>query len=174
MAEKGKKGRGKPSYLTRFQEAKDRKQREEQSTQDSLAPDDRILEEEITAEALFRGVLKDASPADILSEYYWFEKNLIPQLLEHVGTDLMNEVKQHLGIDQATQMVSSATRVRPTGESFPILDALSFHMKLNLRNILTPPVQKCLLCEKPLQKNNKPVNVPLHKTSGAELASKYM
>ena len=114
----------------------------DQSREDSLVGDGNRPEQDITAEALFNDVIKDASPADILAEFYWFERNLVPQLLEHVGTNLVNEVKKHLGIDHATEMVSSDTIVKATGENFPILDALSFKMGLCLRNILTPPLSE--------------------------------
>ena len=53
------------------------------------------------------------------------------------------------------------------GKRFPILDSLSCKIGISLQNILAPPVQNCLLCEKPLTRNHKPSMAALHTLSGS-------
>ena len=63
--------------------------------------------------------------------------------------------------------------VNHKGDAYPILDDLSCKLSLPLRNILAPPCQDRLLCEKSLVRNHKPTVVPLHTLNGPEIASKY-
>ena len=115
-------------------------------------------------------LLSQATPDDILVEYLWFLKNL-PNLLNNQKSDLIHLVKTELGVADLDEKLCG--RLNFKGDNFPILDALSCKVKLNLRHILAPPTTSCLLCHKDLIANHKPAQVPLHTLKGPQLASKY-
>ena len=121
-----------------------------------------------TAAEMWRKILEQASPDDIMGEYIWFLKNL-PKLLNNVESDLIEEVKTELGIAN----LKLSGKVNFKGSNYPILDALSCKMGKSLRHILAPPTTSCLLCGKVLIANHKPSQVPLHSLNGPGIASKY-
>ena len=127
------------------------------------------------ADQHFEQVLANATPADVMGEYYYFLKKF-PTLLKTVEAEILDKVKMNLKISEMKQKINQPNaedKVRKC-EDFPILDALSFKMGLCLRNILAPPTQICLLCDKFLTRNHKPTMVPLHTLNGPEMASKYI
>merc|ERR1712129_145605 len=89
-----------------------------------------------------------------------------------MGVELIEDVKKHLNVDNLTTS-TGRTEMHFSGNQFPILDALSYKIGSNLRNIIAPPTTKCVLCGKNLVSNNKPVNVPLFSECGPEMATKY-
>ena len=123
-----------------------------------------------TAAEMLKKILREATSDDILLEYLWFLRN-IPPLLSNQQSDLIHLVKTELGVAGLDQKLCGKFNFK--GENFPILDALSCKIKVNLRNIIAPPTTSCLLCKKDLVANNKPANVPLHTSKGPELASKF-
>ena len=124
-----------------------------------------------SADEYFKRVLSNSSPADVLLEFFWFKRNL-PQLTNNKMVELIEDVKKHLNVDNLTTS-TGRTEMHFSGNQFPILDALSYKIGSNLRNIIAPPTTKCVLCGKNLVSNNKPVNVPLFSECGPEMATKY-
>ena len=123
-----------------------------------------------TAAEMLEKILREATSDDILLEYLWFLRKL-PPLLNNQQSDLIHLVKTELGVAGLDQKLCG--RFKFKGKNFPILEALSCKIKVNLRNIIVPPTTSCLLCKKDLVANNKPANVPLHTSKGPELASKF-
>ena len=173
MATKRRKGN---NYLARFQEAEEQHKAEQEKNEEEQVEEDTVQEDTVSAEKHFQNVMSEASPGDILAEYLWFKRNLIPKLLDTVGSKLLMEVRKHLNIDEAKERLcdTSAEKVKPEGTSFPILDSLSSLIGICLRNVMAPPVMRCILCGENLTLLNKPVNVPLHTLSGPQMATKYM
>ena len=167
MAKRGKQG----SFLAMMEEAK------KQKIGGGEDEPKKINEEEPpkTADEAYQKILSTSTPCDVYFEYLYFLKRL-PKLLTNVEVELVEKVKSELNINEVKRRISEQVNrdeVNLKGDAYPILDALSFKLGLPLRNILAPPCQDCLLCEKPLIRNNKPTVVPLHTLNGPELASKY-
>ena len=91
-------------------------------------------------------------------------------MLNNQKSDLLHLVKTELDVADLDQKLCGKLNFK--GDNFPILDALSCKIKLNLRHIIAP-ITSCLLCHKDLVANNKPAHVPLHTLKGPQLASKY-
>ena len=165
-------------YLQRFKDAEEQHRVEqERKVRDERAKEKEENKEEVSAQKLFDDLIRAASPGDILTEYLWFKRNLIPKLLDSIGTHLLMQVRTHLNIDEAKEKLCESTSgesVKLEGDRFPILDSLSCLLGVCLRNILAPPVQKCVLCQGSLTLLNKPVSVPLHTLAGPQMATKYM
>ena len=123
-----------------------------------------------SAAEMFSKIMLQASPDDIYGEYLWFVKNL-PKMINNKLSDLLHLVRTELGVERVKGLLCG--KLNFTGNNFPILDALSCKVKINLRNIIAPPTTTCLLCAKPLTANNEPSHVPLHTPNGPELATKY-
>ena len=151
-------------YLQAFMKSKERAL--QQSDNEDKKPKD--------ASELFEMTISKATPADILSEYTWFLKNM-PQLIEPAKTELIENVKTHLKIESVQQTLAQGGDMSDMNQrgGYPILDALSFKLRLSLRTILCPPTTHCLLCDKDLTRNNKPALVPFHTDDGALLATKF-
>ena len=123
-----------------------------------------------SAAEMFSKIMLQASPDDIYGEYLWFVKNL-PKMINNKLSDLLHLVRTELGVERVKGLLCG--KLNFTGNNFPILDALSCKVKINLRNIIAPPTTTCLLCAKPLTANHEPCHVPLHTPNGPELATKY-
>ena len=127
-----------------------------------------------SAEEMLHEVLANATPSDVYGEYLHFLK-VMPKLLNNAEQELVGQVKEHLKIEKVKKelLEKPGDIINLKGEEYPILDALSIKLGLSLRNILAPPCQTCLLCEKPLVRNHKPTMVPFHTLNGPHLATKY-
>ena len=173
MSGRGKRGSG--GFLAQIEEAKRKKNDMDMKAKEEEERKRKEKEEPKSSEARFEEVLATATPCDVFGEYLFFLKKL-PKLLNNAEQELIHQVRENLKIDEVKRNLSqpsSGEKVNLKGEQYPLLDALSFKLGLCLRNILAPPTQTCLLCEKPLQRNNKPVMVPFHTLAGPELASKF-
>ena len=126
----------------------------------------------------FKRVYENSSVNDITLEYLYFLRNLPPlpntQLALTVNK-VSSELKiQNLSPIQMEHISPDPSHVTRRFDRFPILDALSCKLGISLRNILAPPTAICILCQKPLVANNKPVQVPLFDNSGPDVGTKYI
>ena len=165
----GKKGQGRGGnrYLHSFLKSK------EKALQQSCNSENEDIKVSDASE-LFQMTLSKATPADILSEYTYFLKNL-PQLIQKTRAELIESVKTHLNIDAVKQTLAQGADMGQMNfkGGYPILDSLSMKLGLSLRTILCPPTVQCLLCDKNLHRNHKPALVPFHIDEGPKLATKY-
>ena len=174
MAGRGKRG----GYLAQMEEAKRRKLEEDSKVKVGEVAEKKREEKEehkSSSDERFQTMLAKATPNDIYGEYLFFLK-MLPKLQNNAEQELIKTVRTNLKIDEVKLELSkpsSGERLNLKGDQYPLLDALSFKLGLCLRNILAPPTDTCLLCEKPLQRNNKPTVVPFHTLGGPEMASKY-
>lgn len=157
-----------------FVKAKEKKDVTQKTEQSRLEEEQK--QEEKTAEQLFEQVYGKATNTDIWSEYTFFLQHL-PTLLEKTRAELIEIVEENLRIPEVKEKMAHQKmdhrKLNYEGDNYPILDALSIKIGLNLTKILAPPTQKCFLCKKHLQRSNKPATVTLHTLEGPELASKY-
>ena len=123
-----------------------------------------------SASEMLEKILKEASPDDIVGEFLWFLKS-VPKLLNNQISDLVHLVKTELDVGKKEKKLCG--KFNFSGDSYPILDALSCKIGINLRTIIAPPTTKCILCKKELTPNHKPIQVPLHTMNGPQLATKY-
>ena len=109
-----------------------------------------------------------ANPADIVGEFFWFERNLPRTMFDKDRDELMKKVEDNMKVNEAREALPKApsTNSHFQGKRFPILDALSCKLGISLQNILSPPTQTCLLCGKRLTRNNKPALAALHTVAG--------
>ena len=174
---RGRKGGlgGGNRYLQRFLNSKEKAAQQScNSDNENVKASDNEDIKASDASELFERTISKATPADILSEYTWFLKNM-PQLIEAARSELIEKVKTHLKIDAVQQTLAHGGDMADMNQrgGYPILDALSVKLRLSLRTILCPPTIQCLLCDKDLQRNHKPALVPFHTEEGAMLATKF-
>ena len=164
------RGRGRPRGSNRYLQGflKSKEKAEQPSNTDN---EDK---EAKNASEFFEMTIAKATPADVLSEYSYFLRNL-PNLIEKTRGELISEVETHLNIDIAKQALAQGDDMAHMNlkAGFPILDSLSMKLGLNLRRVLCPPVTQCLLCGKNLTRNHKAAIVPFHTDEGPMLATKY-
>ena len=100
-------------YLQAFMKSKERAL--QQSDNEDKKPKD--------ASELFEMTISKATPADILSEYTWFLKNM-PQLIEPAKTELIENVKTHLKIESVQQTLAQGGDMSDMNQrgGYPILD----------------------------------------------------
>ena len=141
------RGRGRPRGSNRYLQGflKSKEKAEQPSNTDN---EDK---EAKNASEFFEMTIAKATPADVLSEYSYFLRNL-PNLIEKTRGELISEVETHLNIDSAKQALAQGDDMAHMNlkAGFPILDSLSMKLGLNLRRVLCPPVTQCLLCGKNL------------------------
>ena len=165
----GRRQRSGGGYAAAFMESKHKKARLEKD--ESEEKDDTGK----SASDLFHEVMSQATPTDIWSEYTFFLQHL-PTLLDNVQEDLIGKVEKHLKIAEVKEKIGQPgdhSRLNYKGDDYPILDSLSCHLGFILKKIISPPTQKCLLCDKFLTRNHDATIVPLHTLKGPELVSKF-
>ena len=163
------RGRGN-DFDSQIQEARKKRHEEEQKRNREKQREEGTVPEtsEGSGDAMFQQVLAAANPADICGEFYWFEKNLPPNMFQKDKDELVKKVKDKMGVRKARETLAKNPDMKPhiLGKRFQILDALSISLGVSLQHILTPPTQTCLLCEKPLTRNHKPTLAALHTLDG--------
>ena len=169
------RGRGN-DFDSQIQEAKKKRHEEEQKRNREKQREEGTVPEtssEASGDAMFQEVLTAASPADICGEFYWFQKNLPPNMFQQDKDELVQEVKDRMGVRKAREALAKNPDMEPhiLGKRFQILDALSISLGKSLQHILTPPTQTCLLCGKTLTRNHKPTLAALHTLDGKERLS---
>ena len=113
----------------------------------------------------FKRVYKKSSASDITLEYLYFLRHFSP-LPNTQLTLVLNKGPSELKIQSLPPMKMEhvspdSSHVTRRFDRFPILDDLSCKLGISLRIILAPPTTICILCQKPLVANNKPVQVIL-------------
>ena len=98
-----------------------------------------------SASEMLEKILKEASPDDIVGEFLWFLKS-VPKLFNNQMSDLVHLVKTELDVGKNEKKLCG--KFNFSGDSYPILDALSCKIGINLRTIIAPPTTKCILCKR--------------------------
>ena len=158
-------GKRKPSYMEEIQQIKslrtsDPLQATISNTPSSLPSSGETSTAKETAAVYFDNIYKNSTPTNVMEEYLYFLRKC-PELTNNVKSDLIHTVKLELKISEVVNNLATSTNMNYMGDQFPILDALSFKLGMNLRNIMAPPTTVCLLCHKPLVSHNKPSQVLL-------------
>ena len=122
----------------------------------------------------FEDLLEQLSKEEILLEYLKYIRTL-PDLLEVEKNKIVEQVKDELGIGQILSEVQTYNfeSVMHKERGQHLMDHLSTKLGYSL-NILCPPVNACILCERKLTMNNKPSQVVVHNVTGPRIYSKYI
>ena len=112
--------------------------------------------------------MEAANPADIVGEFYVWERGLPRTMFEKDREELIKKVEENMKVAEAREALPNApsTYAHFQGKRFPLLDALSCKLNISLQHILAPPTQVCLLCGKRLTRNHKPSLAALHTVAG--------
>ena len=163
--------------MAQFMRAKEEREVTEKGEQSRVEEEEEKPEEGgKTADQLFEHVYAKATNTDIWSEYTYFLQHL-PPLVDKTRAELIEQVEQNLRITEVKEKMAHQKmdhrKLNYEGDGYPILEALSIKIGLNLTKILAPPTQKCFLCQKHLHLSTKPATVTLHTLEGPELAAKF-
>ena len=114
----------------------------------------------------------DIQPEEILTEYTTFIRNLNPNLIVSEKTEVIKKVQFELGIDCIMANLSKLNfnKILSIGTGHEIIEHLGIYWGKSLK-FLCPPVTECLLCSKPLTKNNPPTQIVFHTVPGPQTSS---
>ena len=122
----------------------------------------------LSADGEFQRIFALSKPSNRLGEFYVFENNLPKRMHRKDREELVKKVEENLQVESARLEI--AANPHPSeelhGMQHPLLDSLSCKLDVSLCHVLVPPVVDCLLCNKPLTRNNKPSHAALHTLSG--------
>ena len=161
MMGKSKKNKDFLSQIEKAQKERSERESEEKAIQEAS-------ESNLSADEEFQRIFALSKPFNRLGEFYEFENNLPKKMHPKDREELVSKVADYLQVDSAR--LELAANPHPSdqlhGMQNPLLDSLSCKLGVSLRHVLTPPVVDCLLCNKPLTRNNKPTHAALHTLSG--------
>ena len=123
-------------------------------------------------EEYYDRVLKNSTNMDRVLEFFMFKREA-DKLLPHLREELVKLLRGELDVDKALADLTLERRMTAS-EGTPLLDALGAKLCKSFSHILAPPTFSCLLCARPLKKNNEPSNVVLFTLSGPVVASKHI
>ena len=119
-------------------------------------------------EEYYDRVLKNSTNMDRVLEFLMFKREA-DKLLPHLRDELVKLLRGELDVDKALADLTLERRMTAS-EGTPLLDALGAKLGKSFSHILAPPTFSCLLCARPLKKNNEPSNVVLFTLSGPVVA----